>query len=437
MKQTFTLSLIISALILAFSANGQSYTNWFTGNTEDVQVQPQFGICLMGGAGESDEAMKWFLERANGGDVLVLRTSGSDGYNDYLYSELGVTVNSVETIRFDAAAAATDPYVLDKLSKAEAIWLAGGDQAVYESFWKNTAVEDAINNLLNVVGGPVGGISAGMAIMGQSYFPASNGTITQEAALANPFAPQMQFGYDDFVDAPFLNGVITETHLNDPDRIRYGRITAFMARLGFDHDVRPLGIGSNEFCAVAIDENGIGRAFGEFPEFDDDYIYFLQANCVEPSGPEIMEAATPLTWLRNEEAVKVYKVPATLDGENFFDLNDWNSGSGGTWQNWYVDSGMLTMENAEGAPACFLSVRGSNKLSGVSLYPNPTEGMLNLKTNEASWTYSVYDVSGRILMQQIVNRNETNLDVSGLSSGIYKIVISSNGAYFSASFVRI
>ena len=43
---------------------------------------------MMGGATEDDNAMKWFLERANGGDVLILRASGSDGYNQYLYSQL-------------------------------------------------------------------------------------------------------------------------------------------------------------------------------------------------------------------------------------------------------------------------------------------------------------------------------------------------------------
>ena len=42
----------------------------------------------MGGASEDDNAMKWFLERANGGDVLVLRATGADGYNDYLFSSL-------------------------------------------------------------------------------------------------------------------------------------------------------------------------------------------------------------------------------------------------------------------------------------------------------------------------------------------------------------
>lgn len=42
----------------------------------------------MGGATEHDKAMRWFLREANEGDIVVLRASGIDGYNDYFYSEL-------------------------------------------------------------------------------------------------------------------------------------------------------------------------------------------------------------------------------------------------------------------------------------------------------------------------------------------------------------
>jgi len=100
----------------------------------------------MGGATEHDEAMRWFLERANGGDVLVIRASGSNGYNDYLYTDLGITVNSVETIVFNSSAASSDPYVLNQISRAEAIWIAGGDQWNYVSYWRNTQVEELLNN---------------------------------------------------------------------------------------------------------------------------------------------------------------------------------------------------------------------------------------------------------------------------------------------------
>ena len=80
-------------LLWAFTAQAQNYVSYFTGNDVDVVTSPLGGVCLMGGATESDDAMKWFLERCDGGDVLVLRASGSDGYNDYLYSELGISVN--------------------------------------------------------------------------------------------------------------------------------------------------------------------------------------------------------------------------------------------------------------------------------------------------------------------------------------------------------
>ena len=48
---------------------------------------------------EDDNIMKWFLEQANGGDVLILRTSGSDGYiiNIFIVN-YGICVNSVESL---------------------------------------------------------------------------------------------------------------------------------------------------------------------------------------------------------------------------------------------------------------------------------------------------------------------------------------------------
>jgi len=425
-------AFILSALGLNLSA--QNYTSYFTGNEENVDVDPEFGICLMGGAGESDAAMTWFLERANGGDVVVIRTSGVDGYNDYMFSELGVTVNSVETIVFDEPEAATDPYVVDKLNNAEAIWMAGGNQATYVSYWKDTPVEDAINNLLNEIGGPVGGISAGTAIIGQGYFGAVAGTITQEEALANPFDNQLILGWDDFIDAPFMENVIAETHLNDPDRIRYGRIFTFMARLGFDQDIRPLGMAPNEYCAIAIDEDGLARAFGEFPEFEDDFVYFLQPNCEGQQGPEIIENETPLTWDRSNEAVKVYKVPATEAGLNYFDLNDWNSGEGGEWENWYAVNGELNREPEPNAPGCILRSEFIEKLE-ISVYPNPTLDKLKIDGLEREADYEIIDRTGRLIQRGISLSGE--ISVQRIDKGIYTLKLRSENKVGITTFVKL
>ena len=140
---------LLTALLLLFFTQtvfAQTYDSYFIGDTTDVTTTTSQGICLMGGASEHDEAMKWFLNKSGGGDILVIRVSGSDGYQNYLYTTLGVAVNSVQTIVFNDTAAANDPYVIQQIENAEAIWMAGGDQFDYISLWKGTPIETALNN---------------------------------------------------------------------------------------------------------------------------------------------------------------------------------------------------------------------------------------------------------------------------------------------------
>lgn len=137
----------IFSLLIATSLNGaaQTYTSYFTGDTANAVAQPTPGYVLMGGSTENDSAMVWWLKRSGGGDVLVIRASGSNGYNDYLYSDLGIPVNSVETIKFNSRAASFDPYVIRRINECEALWIAGGDQGVYTNYWKNSPVDSLIN----------------------------------------------------------------------------------------------------------------------------------------------------------------------------------------------------------------------------------------------------------------------------------------------------
>ena len=45
-------------------------------------------------------------------------------------------MNSVETIVFHNASAANESYIHERIEKAEAIWIAGGNQWNYVSFWR-------------------------------------------------------------------------------------------------------------------------------------------------------------------------------------------------------------------------------------------------------------------------------------------------------------
>lgn len=403
-------TLLLTALTTALSLSAQNYTSFFTGNATDAVTNPTGGICMMGGATESDQAMQWFLQRAGGGDVLVLRASGADGYNDYFYTDLGVSVNSVETIRFNDASAATETYVHDKIQKAEAIWFAGGDQWNYVSYWRNNAIDSLINDAIENRNIVIGGTSAGMAILGQVYFSAQNGSVTSTEALADPYNTYMTVDSTNFLHNDWLREVITDTHYDDPDR--KGRHAAFLARMTQDFGMNAKGIACDEYTAVCVTPEGIASVYGDYPS-NDDNAYFIQRNCaIVGNQPETCMAGDPLTWDRNAQALVVCKLKGTNAGTNTFDLNDWETTSGGVWQYWSVNNGTLT-EMPGDAPDCGLGLEEQE--IAVSLFPNPAQ--------------ESFEVISDVPVTQLIVRNalgatvpatgQTTVSTAALPAGVY------------------
>jgi len=398
----------------------QGYTEYLTGSSTDMVVTPNSGVCLMGGASENDNAMIWFLNKANGGDVVVLRVSGSDGYNNYFYTQLGVTINSVRTFVISNASGAVDPYVLDKVAKAEAIWFAGGDQFDYVTFFKNNAMESALNTFINTKQGVIGGTSAGMAILGDGYFSAENGTVTNSEALSNPYNVRMTLGYNDFLEIPFLENVITDTHYDDPDR--RARHSTFLARYATDNSNRAFGIACNEYTAVCIDNDGKAYVFGEYPTYDE-FAFFIQSNCTSQYLPENCTSGQPLNWQRNNEALKVYKVPGVTNGGNYFDLSDWQTGVGGLWENWYVDNGtFLTTTSINPNCANSLSI-SQNSLDLLNVYPNPFTKEILVNTNLENLELHLFDLNGK---EKSLSMDSHRINLSDLNAGIYFLRVNTN-----------
>lgn len=300
-----------------------------TGDPADVATTTAGGTVLMGGGTDVDAAIKWMIGKSGGGDFLVLRATGTNAYNPYVYGLGGV--NSCETLLIDSRTLANDPQVEAKIRGAEAVFIAGGNQANYVNFWKDTKVEDALNYLRNVKKCPIGGTSAGNAIEGRYYYSALNSTITSVAALANPYDSNITIGANDFLDNPFFANTITDDHFNNPDR--RGRLVTFLARMSKDNGIVPRGVGLDEATAVCIDDAGFGKVFGTGTAF------FLQQNGGS-NYPERCTAGSSLDWYRNRQAVTVYKAVGSPTGTNTFDFSTWR-GSGGTAQYYYVDRGAL------------------------------------------------------------------------------------------------
>ncbi len=405
--------LLLIALFLNVLCYAQNYTEYVTGSTTDVNTNHQAGTCLMGGASENDEAMVWFLNKADGGDVVVLRATGDDGYNDYFYSELGVSLNSVITFVINNEAGATDPVVLQKVANAEAIWVAGGDQWDYVSYFKDNAMETTLNEYINVKHGVIGGTSAGMAIMGSSYFTAEYGTLDSPVALSNPFHPRVALGYNDFLEVPFMQNLITDTHFAERDR--QGRISVFLARFIEDNGPRSFGIACNEYTAVCVEPDGKAYVYGEYPDYPE-FAYFLQANCVPEYTPETVEAGTPVTWNRNGEAIKVYKVPGTYGGPNYFDLSDWETGSGGSWENWFIEDGNFNMLAGEN-PECGVLGTTDAELNVINISPNPFKNQLFINSKVPVSEVSLYDILGKEIKIEV--QDNLRIETSSLSAGTY------------------
>lgn len=66
----------------------------------------------------------------------------------------------------------------------------------------------------------------------------------------------------------------------------------------------------------------------------------------------------------------------------------------------------------------------------ILLYPNPTESDLYLKIDDylsAQFSYQVYDVLGKFLIQNQISESETLIPLSQFSSGTYIVKINING----------
>ncbi len=309
------------------------------GDTSNVVKPVGGGMVLMGGGTDVDAAFKWMIDRSGGGDVVILRATGTAAYNSYV-NALG-TVNSVETLLINSKELANNDTVAYIIRNAEMVFIAGGDQSDYMNFWKGTKVDKALNYLLTEKKAPVGGTSAGCAILGGFYYSGETGGLTSAAALANPYNTDVTLYNNDFLKAPFLQNVITDQHYLT--RGREGRSMVFLGRINKDWKIAAKAIATDERTAVCIDATGKAQVFGDFSSTRAySYAYFLISDPTKQ--PEQFTANMPVTWKDGEQAVSVYEIPAAVDGGGSFNVANFNSSEarGGKWYWWSIENGVLT-----------------------------------------------------------------------------------------------
>lgn len=290
----------------------------FPAATPGTAQTPSFGVALLGGGGDVDDAAKFVCEHSHGGEVVVLRASGRDAYNPYFHDLC--PNNSVTTLLITSAEGAKAPAAIEHIRNAHAIFIAGGDQSNYVKFWAGP-LQKEINDAI-ARGIPIGGTSAGLAVLGEFAFSARNDTVTSPEALANPFDPKVTLERD-FLSIPVMRGIITDSHFSP--RQRMGRTVAFLARIvqdGWSNRARAIGI--DEATAVLVEPDGKAVVVGKGSTY-----FFDLAQRAQECAP-----GKPLTL----KGLHAYQVPAGPEAK--FDFQSWN-GSGG-WNIFVsVESGIM------------------------------------------------------------------------------------------------
>ena len=108
---------LVSFLSFALAAQAADYGHYLLGdpNAKTLgSVQP--GLLLMGGGDRNFDALRWFMQRAGGGHIVVLRASQAGEIGEEFFNEVG-GIASVETFVFKDRAAGSDGKILRALSE--------------------------------------------------------------------------------------------------------------------------------------------------------------------------------------------------------------------------------------------------------------------------------------------------------------------------------
>jgi cyanophycinase-like exopeptidase len=224
------------------------------------------GLVLGGGGTDVDAEFVWIHDTIagssakRGGDLVVLRATGNNDYDHYIYRL--APYHSVRTLLIPTCAnASTLKAAARIIERSGAVFFAGGNQADYV-VWKDTPIQSAVQDVYGR-GGVVGGTSAGEAILGEYVFDAvaeGDRDTTTDNAVQHPWERIISFTYN-FLNFPALADAITDQHF--VTRNRFGRTAVFMARQIAEGKVQHrkhlvLGVAVDEASGIVVDKRGIG-----------------------------------------------------------------------------------------------------------------------------------------------------------------------------------
>ncbi|MBV1888126.1 MAG: T9SS type A sorting domain-containing protein, partial [Urechidicola sp.] len=179
-----------------------------------------------------------------------------------------------------------------------------------------------------------------------------------------------------------------------------------------DQDVYVIANGGNVICTGEVDDlnNGITSFNG-----NDAIGLFKNDVLIDILGV----LGNSADYAQNATLVR----KSTINGPTTsFDINEWDAYAQDTCSDIGSHTVTLSVDNFE--------------LSTVKIYPNPSFGnIINITANEII-DVTVFDILGKQVLKDQVNRNVNQLDISALNKGIYLIRLKTENGSVTKKFIK-
>ena len=214
-------------------------------------------LLLVGGGAEKESAASWSTPAyrwAGEGKKVAIVGISTGSLAPYFIQRCGAARAKEFAISTHDSADSQATY--DTLISYDVIFFRGGDQYDYYRLYRNTKLQEAVNDVY-MRGGTICGTSAGMHILSTVVFTAKNGTAYPYSCIENPNNATVTLA-NDFMN--FFPGFIFDTHF--AERGRFGRLVGFLANYSLNIGQDITGLGMDDMTCMTVDEQGLGTVYG-------------------------------------------------------------------------------------------------------------------------------------------------------------------------------
>jgi len=97
-------------------------------------------------------------------------------------------------------------------------------------------------------------------------------------------------------------------------------------------------------------------------------------------------------------------------------------------------AGVMHLDNVTAVAT--LGVNGKIKRKKVKIFPNPGSSRVTMTSQSSMSSYRIYNVLGALVAEESINSRQTEIDISGLNSGVYLVEVAADNTRTTLKLVK-